>query len=459
MIRVLIVDDDKLVRKGLASAMPWKEFGMEVIGEANNGENALKFMEESKVDLLITDLSMPVMSGIELMRIVRQQYPHVQIVVLTLHQDFEYVQEALRLGAIDYIAKVQLEREQFEEVLGRIKTLMEQKEGSKASSAPEEEAEQADEWFVLYALNPMNEDSKSSTSAEYALPDHAIEAEAGIWYWSGSPSVSYLPDPNAALVCFQHLSGIDRKSVLQLIRGYKKSDLFYDFDPTESVLFVNAAELPHREKADRSFGVDQIKGKWLSADWIYEASVFESMMQELKGYKMPPIRLARIFFSLSDEWNRLYQQILTEPILIEDFFSSWFRFEEWLTDVRDRISSANTKPLFSKEIQNSIVKAMNLAQMNISEPIAAADIAQQVNMSSSYFSQCFKQYVGQTYSDYVRDIRMERAKEYLRNTTKTIQWIAEQIGYNDEKYFSRLFREQVGVLPSEFRQLSEGRTK
>ena len=76
-------------------------------------------------------------------------------------------------------------------------------------------------------------------------------------------------------------------------------------------------------------------------------------------------------------------------------------------------------------------------------------------MSGSYFSQCFKQYVGQTYTDYVRDIRLERAKDYLRSTNKTIGWIAEQIGYNDEKYFSRLFREHVGVLPSEYRQQPE----
>lgn len=74
-------------------------------------------------------------------------------------------------------------------------------------------------------------------------------------------------------------------------------------------------------------------------------------------------------------------------------------------------------------------------------------------MSSSYFSQCFKDIIGQTYTDYLREIRMERAKEYLRNSTKTIQWISEKVGYNDEKYFSRLFRDYVGVLPSEYRRM------
>lgn len=448
MIQVLIVDDDKLVRKGLASAMPWKEFGMEVAGEANNGENALKFMEECKIDLLITDLSMPVMSGIELMRIVRQKYPQVQIVVLTLHQDFEYVQEALRLGAIDYIAKVQLEREQFEEVLGRIKLLMGQKDSQAKAAVAETDEAWTDELFVLYALQSQQEDA--------ATPINALEAESGIWYWSGGLPEGNTPDPSDyALIRFRNLSGIDRKTVLQLLRNYRKSDLFYDYDPEAACQSIDATGLLQKKRGESAVSMDQMKSKWLSADWIYEEAAFEAMLLELKSDKMPPIRLARIFFSLSDEWNRLYQQILTEPIVIEDFFSSWFQFEAWLRGVQERIREANAKPQFSKEIQTSIVKAMNLAQQNITEPIPAADIAQMVSMSSSYFSQCFKQYVGQTYTDYVRDIRMERAKTYLRTTTKTIQWIAEQIGYSDEKYFSRLFREQVGVLPSEFRQMTE----
>ena len=120
MIDVLIVDDDQLVRKGLMLAMPWDRFDMRIVGEAGNGEKALEFLSENHVDLLITDLAMPVMSGIELIRTTRKLYPDLPIAVLTLHQDFEYIQEALRLGAIDYIAKVQLEKERFEEVLGRI---------------------------------------------------------------------------------------------------------------------------------------------------------------------------------------------------------------------------------------------------------------------------------------------------------------------------------------------------
>lgn len=120
MIRVLIVDDDHLVRKGFIGIMPWQNHGFQIVGEANNGENALELLQTIEVDLLITDLAMPIMSGMELMKKVRERYPRMELVVLTFHHNFELIQEALRLGAVDYITKVELEREQMDEILRRI---------------------------------------------------------------------------------------------------------------------------------------------------------------------------------------------------------------------------------------------------------------------------------------------------------------------------------------------------
>lgn len=450
MIRVLIVDDEKIVRKGLVSFMPWQDYGMTVVGEANNGENALEFMETNKVDLLLTDLSMPVMSGIELMREVRQRYPHTQIVVLTLHQDFEYVQEALRLGAIDYIAKTQLEKERFEDVLGRIASLLEQKDSFKGPAAQQDDVGRTDEWYVLYALQQQADDMK----AEISLPRGAVEADVGVWYWMDPIPGFRVTAPDYALICFKDVLGWDRKTLLRLLRMYRKNDLFYDYDPSQPMQTVHSGDILNREKDEAGHGHDMnaVKQQWLSSEWIFVDPTFDKMLQELRAMRLPPIRLTRIFFTLTDEWNRLYQPILAAPIIVEDFFSGWFHFEAWLRTARDLLSQVNSKPPYSPDIQNSIVKAMNMAQQMLEQPLSAGEMAQLVNMSSSYFSQCFKQITGQTYTDYLRDIRMERAKEYLKNTTKTIQWIAEQIGYQDEKYFSRLFREHVGMLPSDYRQ-------
>lgn len=465
MIRVLIVDDEKIVRKGLVSFMPWQEFGMTVVGDVSNGEDALQFIAMNKVDLLLTDLSMPLMSGIELMEEVRAKYPHIQVVVLTLHQEFEYIQEALRLGAIDYIAKTQLEKEQFEDVLGRIASLMAQKAPFNTVPIQQDNLADAEELLVLYALNQQTDELQ----ADNPLAEQAYEADIGIWCWIDPEGQSKKriaawkeqtrtvdSHSDYALVCLRHLHGLDRKSVLQLLRVYRKNDLFYDYDPSQPYQQVDGKEILNKGKGENAHDSNRIKEIWLSAEWLYDDGMFENMVLDLKAKRLPPIRLTRIFFSITDEWNRLYRQMLPSSIGIEDFMSSWIQFEHWLRETRAMIKGVNVRTSYSEEIQNSIMKAVNLAQQMMSEPLTASDMAEMVNMSSSYFSQCFKEIVGQTYTDYLREIRMQRARQYLRNTTKTIQWIAEQVGYNDEKYFSRLFREQVGMLPSEYRQANMG---
>jgi two-component system response regulator YesN len=121
VIRVLIVDDDKLARKGLISIMPWSSHGMIVAGEAANGAKALEFLEQHAVDLMFVDLSMPVMSGIELIQAARKKHPNVRSVVLTFHEEFEHVQTAYRIGVLDYISKVRMEQEDDEQILQRIR--------------------------------------------------------------------------------------------------------------------------------------------------------------------------------------------------------------------------------------------------------------------------------------------------------------------------------------------------
>lgn len=448
MINVLIVDDEKIVRKGLVSFMPWQQFGMTVIGEANNGENALKFIETNKVDLLFTDLAMPVMSGIELMREVNSRYPHIQIVVLTLHQDFDYIQEALRLGAIDYIAKTDLEKEQFEDLLGRIVSLLDKKK-VKNEQDHQQKYGQVEQIFVVYTLNQQHHDDLNYDKFQL---NGAIEVETGVWYWTYRPLDLVMSDPNYAFYCFQDLSELDRKSILQLIRMYRKHRLFYDFVPSNSFQYKSKDELMNITKYDEAYDLNEIKQNWLSSNWIYEDFVFENMLQELKDIQLPSIRMTRLFFSLTDEWNRMYSKLLANSIVMEDSFAYYSKFVEWLIETRDTIREANTKPQFSIEIQSSIAMATSMAQQTFNEPLTASEMAKSVNMSLSYFSQCFKQIVGKTYTDYLRDVRMDRAKMYLLNTSKTIQWIAEEVGYNDEKYFSRLFKEHIGILPSEFRQ-------
>lgn len=111
MYRILIVDDDKLARKGLISIVPWGKCGFEVVGDVANGALALEFIEGHPVDLVVVDLTMPVLSGLDFIRECRARKLRIEYIVLSAHESFDYVQQALRLGVLDYISKLQMEQE------------------------------------------------------------------------------------------------------------------------------------------------------------------------------------------------------------------------------------------------------------------------------------------------------------------------------------------------------------
>ena len=120
MLKILIVDDDALTRKGIRMLMPWDRHQMEIVGESANGKEALDFLKENKVDLVLVDLDMPIMNGTTFIREAKKLYPHLNYVVLTVHTEFEYIQPVLRLGVIDYIAKTQFDQANFDLILERI---------------------------------------------------------------------------------------------------------------------------------------------------------------------------------------------------------------------------------------------------------------------------------------------------------------------------------------------------
>ncbi|MEC0229889.1 response regulator transcription factor [Paenibacillus alba] len=109
-ISVLIIDDELPLRQELRS-MPWPSFGAELVGEAENGEEALELCKALEPDLVISDITMPIMDGLELFRIVKKKFPLIQFVLLTCHSDFHYAQEALKLGALDYFTKLSFDEE------------------------------------------------------------------------------------------------------------------------------------------------------------------------------------------------------------------------------------------------------------------------------------------------------------------------------------------------------------
>lgn len=138
MYKVIIAEDEMFVRLGIKMSVNWEKLGMEVIADVENGQQAFRAWEESGADVIITDIKMPVMDGIELIRKVRKKDSRTRFVILSCLEEFDIVREAISLGVSDYVTKLTMSQEDMERVLekvGRELSVLDQKQEKKEQAA------------------------------------------------------------------------------------------------------------------------------------------------------------------------------------------------------------------------------------------------------------------------------------------------------------------------------------
>lgn len=471
MIRVLIVDDDRLVRMGLSAVMPWKTFDMEVVGEANNGEAALEFLSNNEVDLLLTDITMPVMSGIELMKIAHKRYPRLLTVILTFHEDFEYIQETMRLGAIDYISKLQMEKENFEEVLDRICKRIrreQQTQGVEAVMAQPDEAFKLGNGFVLVSVDELtsSELHRSNLLSSGGNQRHPslVEIDGNRWFWTSVQSVeedaicrsltgSIMDNlPGWLILSLSGLAGKSRNMVISSLRRYSQIDFFYDYELKNRIVLKAIDQIGCRPPAVTIEEYTQLKKQWMSMQWIYDRLLFDELLGKLKQMQLSEGRIVHLMVDIANEWDISYRLILGGESRLPETFLCWQEVVHWLSHLQEIYRTESRKYPYSREIMNCILEASRIVKEELDQEIHAQDVAKRVNLSRSYFSQAFKEIIGKSFSDFLRHTRVEKAKEYLSKSNKPIQMVAELTGYMDQKYFSQVFKEHAGMLPSEYRE-------
>ncbi|RXZ76641.1 response regulator [Paenibacillaceae bacterium] len=333
MINALIVDDEGLARKGLQMIFPWERHGFRIVGEAASGEKALAFIQETSVQLVITDITMPKMSGIELMRELQRLHPAIKVVVVTCHQDFDYIQDALRLGAVDYIVKTQLEDQNLDEILIRISSRLQR-----------------------------------SLAVEQDKPSDALP--------------------------------------------------------------------PNQDK-------EQL---WHGLLWVVDDNKFSMMRNALV---QEPAEIQQKL----PEYVKLWQRYLSS-------YPNWGAHSNtpmnscdtaWLEEIRRGIQQWLRKTTYSEEVIYAVVRSLELIHQSPVDELSQTDICGKVNLSKSYFSKVFKEIVGISFVYYLQRIYIDSAKQLLQNTNHPVYWIAERCGFSDTRYFSKVFRELTGMLPSDYR--------
>ena len=131
MIKVVIVEDEDIIRRGLVKTIDWQEMGAEIVGEAADGKEGLEVVRTVKPDLVMTDVKMPRLDGLEMAAQLRQEYPELKLVFLTSYAEFDYAQQAVRLGAEDYLLKP-VDEEQIRKLMARLIEAQRAEESGKA---------------------------------------------------------------------------------------------------------------------------------------------------------------------------------------------------------------------------------------------------------------------------------------------------------------------------------------
>ncbi|MFC4099310.1 response regulator transcription factor [Paenibacillus xanthanilyticus] len=462
MIRAIVVDDEKLVRKGFISMIEWERYGIVIAGEAADAKSALALLASVPADLMFTDITMPGQSGFELIKQARLQYPRLQSVVLTCHHEFDYVQEALRLGAIDYIVKTLFELDNTDEVMNRIVERFRWEQGSRKGEEAKEEGDPSADAAVVFVPDAADADGK----ALYRLPmiqrgPRLLQAGR---YWfiplaepmneaEWQQEADKLHGWRAALV-----TGLTGRSIGEFERALSEgmdAALFYAEGRLQAIPTIRYDTMAEAKgmagKASFQFG-DRLA-------WALSSREFRTFAQRIEAERPSPAMLTSEAGKLLDEW----QGLLVAPGEADELAAqllglrSWAEWQPWLRRFADCAQRRMVELSLSKEVMQCLIGAVQLMRAEAGNRINQHEVAARVGMSRSYFSQCFARFAGESFGEVLRGMRIERAKKLLLETEEPIYAVASQAGFDDDKYFSRLFRDRVGMLPTDFRA-SGGKT-
>ncbi|WP_342433221.1 response regulator [Neobacillus sp. FSL H8-0543] len=371
MIKVLIADDELIVRKGLISTVDWGKFGMEVIADAPNGQKALELFLQHSPELVITDIVMPEMNGMELARNIKQNSPATKILLLSCHRDFTFAQEGMNIGASGYILKTAFEDQQFEEYLGRIEA-----EINHANTQNSYDSTELSKEFYGWLCD-----------FESSFPALAGELFANEWNWMENPYYIYLINGLNNNENFDKKLSCGEKHFAKISCGQDQAFIFIQ-EGSKADFEHLLVEARHIDSSIRwkDYGPNRGMKEWMDGVTnLYRRFKFE------KQFK----------FSMED-WPfpiRKAVQIIIED-LDQSFSSSYIANEVGL-------SRSHFSTMFKKTIGESFITFMEKLKVkaacelleNTSLPLQ--EIGEKIGIQDGkYFSKWFKKCMGKTPSEY-----------------------------------------------------------
>lgn len=524
--KVLIVDDEPMVRKGIAKVINWDSLGCEVIGEAGNGLEGMDMIKNHKPNIIIADISMPKLNGLDMIRETLDIVKHSKIIILTGYRDFDYIQEAMRMGAFDYLlkpSKLDILVKTIKRALLELKYTYKLKETKAKLINSFEKAKPIlkekllkdiiirvvnlddtvidelntydvyiKEYYLILIETGKSKDIYSRQIHKFGLYNTFEEIfKEDLQYESvdvGNNRVIFIVSSNGK-------SDFKNKVLLNLEEMMEIMTNCFDISLTASIsTFGNTIEDLPRKAAEcfNSIGYSYYLGEGaiiLAEDFelpeysdISELEVYSNQL--LKYIKLGDKSnieaiIEEIFNTLRN--NKTYHCVDVDSFLIRVIYDiyNYVLINKQLDQGRygldavvlhEKVQEAcNIKDLidiikdFSRAVANDInnlrkesfnniiQNAVKYIKDNYTRAITLHDISSHVNVSTYYLSRMFKKETGKNFSEYINIFRIGKAKEHLKDPDLKLYEIADMVGISDSHYFSRLFKKNVGITPTQYR--------
>jgi len=468
---LLIVEDEKAIRAGLRAMIANAPVQVETVIECRNGAEAVEILQSRDVDVMFTDIRMPKMGGIELVRRAGDLPSPPMMVVISGYGEFDYAVDAFRQGVRDYLLKP-IERER---VYALLASLQEELDGKDR----ETEARQLLDLQMLRAVMlgvesnfgdyaAISGQSLGFLSGNYfalcLAPRHLPENLTGYYFenidgqtvWLVSDvSLSalkedFLKDKNAGI------SGA--KSGLHRLRDAYKESI-----QARKRAFISAATQEYEDgpamlsdEADSEITVEQVTQLLGAGKKEEAAGLLERMLFLAQNHRISPDALLGFLEAL---WTALEKTFGRFSIAMCDFeklrhilrYNSVLAYYAELFTWMGRVSDYLETELENRNIRRIRI-AVEYVGRHFRSPINMAVVSNSISMNYTQFSNLFKQYTGSSFRDYLKNLRLAESRRLLADPALSIRKVGELSGFRNEKHFIKCFKQETGVSPGDYRR-------
>lgn len=504
MINVLIVDDEYIMRQGLRYMIPWEEEGFCIVGEATNGQEALTQIETLHPQIVLCDVVMPLMDGIDFVTLVHKLYPTIEILVLSGYDKFDYVRRTLLNGASDYILKPTLNpqvlRQSLQNALQRLPAAVLEQNTDTAASDCGRMLEQ----YILGLDLPQSFDVLRSQLAFPCFHLYAVDIALE------TPARKPLHDillqkifrENAAFSQAQTLVFTLRESVACVLFCHAHRDLAVEgFAHSLSAQLAQLSDQvfalfssPFRELEQVRTIYQQKMAPYLGLKFYYfhlsllrTADIVPGCLAKPSQFHIFKITACIENRQFSQAIDLLYQSnrtALQELASVQDLKSLTKNAIYHFLDVldleeaeQDRYRGELFQAIDGAHCLESYLEGLDRVRILLTQLSAGAspsdqrmeeivayirahyneelrleDIATRFSFNYSYLSAFFNSQMHESFNDYLNRIRIEKACELLHRQDKSIAEISKEVGYSEHSYFCRVFRKVTGKTPSSWRR-------